>query len=151
LNIEKTTDGFDTKTPSLTHPYDADKSLTSLGAALKVMIYENGDTTNCEIKSCSLKKEGCTVDYDSTFITMEDYFPFNVQAKANIPEGFAEKFCIQCQNYVGNQARNGMMVSRDQITVTQEAAGTLWWIWVVVAIVVLGGGSAAFLKYRNDQ
>lgn len=58
------------------------------------MKFENSDNESCGVKACMLKKEGCLVDYDGQYITMDDHAPFNVHAKVGIPEGFVEKFCI---------------------------------------------------------
>ena len=65
------------------------------------------DVSGCEISSCVLKKDGCTVDYDRTNIALVDKFKF--MGVQNLAAGFVNSVCLYCtDNRNGNAASDGL-------------------------------------------
>ena len=61
------------------------------------------DVSGCEISSCVLKKDGCTVDYDRTNIALVDKFKF--MGVQNLAAGFINSgVCLYCTDNSGENA-----------------------------------------------
>jgi hypothetical protein len=136
----------DTATPSVLVEFDKENVKKDLGGALKLMMYdnddklENNDESKCPVTKCTLKQAGCKLDYDGTYVTMDDVSPFNVVANSNDADGYVDKICIICSNYdITNglsDLSSGMSVSRDNITISQSKPGE-WAIFLIIAIVIV--------------
>lgn len=68
------------------------------------MKYTSDDKINnvskCPVTECKLMKPGCKLAYDGENIEMSSTSPFNLATKVNLNEGFDEKVCIVCSNYI---------------------------------------------------
>lgn len=63
------------------------------------LYFKNKDTADCNYDKCELMSKGCLWPYTSKgYLTMQDAFPWTLQAQTNIPEGYNATFCIKCSN-----------------------------------------------------
>ena len=76
-------------------------------------LFVNSDKTNCPILACSIKQEGCGLQYTGNkVLAVKESGTYEIRARQNIEEGYQETVCISCTNGVQE-------VSRDRLTVEQ--------------------------------
>jgi len=63
------------------------------------LFFLNGDKTNCNYDKCELKAKGCIWPYTQTeHLKINEKFPWNIVAAANITDGYNTTFCVKCSN-----------------------------------------------------
>ena len=69
-------------------------------AVLDVVQYffANSKETLCNYRKCELLMPGCKVPYDGDKLAIEKLYPYTLNAKLNVKNGYQDKFCFKCKN-----------------------------------------------------
>ena len=60
--------------------------------------FDNADTTNCAVTSCTLKIQGCGAAYTPGNQAVAGTTPFGITATKNVNGGYIETVCVSCSN-----------------------------------------------------
>ena len=56
--------------------------------------FKNSNPNFCGYKTCKLLKPGCKGAYNGTRVSLQNKYPYTLNALLNIRDGYQDKFCI---------------------------------------------------------